>query len=413
MTEQPTFEAPYPGLRPFERSEAPLFYGRGSHIAAMLKILRKQHFLAVVGSSGCGKSSLVRAGLLPALGDGFLGGPDYSWRFVVTRPGDCPQRRLAETLVAALAESGEPNPETVSLRHATLRTGPGGLLQAIDDSQLPEQTRMLVLVDQFEEIFRFRAREVRHDDEDTRSDDLRNEAVAFVNQLLWTANARDPRVFVALTMRSDFLGDCDAFLDLPEAINRAQFLPPRLTREELEDAITRPPQSSFFSGGIDADVTARLLNSIGGSQDLLPVLQHALLRMWYLAGSDSDSSITRRVSADRVQITTEHYKVAGGFENALGRHADGVLKSLTEGLEDDERVRRLRIAERMFSALCRVSGEGRMVRRLAKVSEIAAIANADINEVIAVADHFRQTCVHFLVATPDDVLSAESTSTLR
>ena len=67
------FESPYPGLRPFEVEEAPLFYGRGTHIVGMLKILREHHFLAVVGSSGCGKSSLIRAGFLPALESGYLG----------------------------------------------------------------------------------------------------------------------------------------------------------------------------------------------------------------------------------------------------------------------------------------------------------------------------------------------------
>lgn len=398
---QPTFPAPYPGLRPFERDEAPLFYGRGTQIATMLKILRTQHFLAVVGSSGCGKSSLVRAGLLPALDDGFLGGPDCSWRFVVTRPGDVPQQRLAEALVRAVVMCETPDPETVRARQATLQTGPGGLLQAIDDCLLPDNTRVLVLVDQFEEVFRFRTavHAVAEAGRQATSEQWRNEAVAFVNQLLWTVQAKDPRVYVALTMRSDFLGDCDAFLDLPEAINRAQFLTPRLTRDELTDAITRPPKSVHFSGSIDADVTARLLNAMGGSQDMLPLLQHALLRMWHLAKQRDPHGPTR--------VTRKDFDDAGGFAQALDQHAREVLQSLVDDQGDSGRAKW--IAECLFAALCRTSGEGRTVRRLATIGEIAAIADVLPEAVVAVADHFRQPGVNFLVATPAGALAPTST----
>ena len=81
--------APYVGLRPFEFHEASLFYGRGEHIAEMVRTLRKGYFLAVVGSSGSGKSSLVRAGLLPAIAAGFMdaGEEAADWRFVIMRPG--------------------------------------------------------------------------------------------------------------------------------------------------------------------------------------------------------------------------------------------------------------------------------------------------------------------------------------
>ncbi len=98
--ESAQFATPFPGLRPFEFSEAPLFYGRGAHIVGMLKILRQHHFLAVVGSSGCGKSSLVRAGLLPALESGYLGNRDANWIFVIMKPGGDPFGNLARSLVS-------------------------------------------------------------------------------------------------------------------------------------------------------------------------------------------------------------------------------------------------------------------------------------------------------------------------
>src|SRR5215510_15308448 len=90
--------APYPGLWPFEQHEAEIFFGRENHVDRLLEILQRTRFLAIIGPSGCSKSSLVRAGMLPALAAGWLGtGSD--WRIVIMRPGDRPLRRLANGLL--------------------------------------------------------------------------------------------------------------------------------------------------------------------------------------------------------------------------------------------------------------------------------------------------------------------------
>ena len=93
--------APYPGLRPFQPQEAPIFFGRARQTNEMLKRLERQRFLAVVGASGSGKSSLVRAGLLPALQDGYLRGVSGDWRFVIARPGVDPFGNLADAFCRA------------------------------------------------------------------------------------------------------------------------------------------------------------------------------------------------------------------------------------------------------------------------------------------------------------------------
>src|SRR5690242_19915531 len=91
-------ELPYPGLRPFEADEAFLFYGRKTHTEELLRRLGTNRFLAVVGASGSGKSSLVRAGLMPALYRGFLAGGISQWRIAVMKPGDAPIANLARAL---------------------------------------------------------------------------------------------------------------------------------------------------------------------------------------------------------------------------------------------------------------------------------------------------------------------------
>src|SRR5215475_1717153 len=92
-----TLHMPYPGLRPFEAADEPVFFGRESQVSAILRQLEDHRFVAVVGSSGCGKSSIVRAGLLPAVRQGFLfGTPD--WVISIIKPGNAPYQRLANSL---------------------------------------------------------------------------------------------------------------------------------------------------------------------------------------------------------------------------------------------------------------------------------------------------------------------------
>jgi energy-coupling factor transporter ATP-binding protein EcfA2 len=122
--------SPYPGLRPFEPNEVEIFFGRGEQIDRMLTRLEEHRFLAVVGASGCGKSSLVHAGLLPALQQGFLEGGSTHWRFVIMRPADAPFTQLAQAFHNAL-EATPPPPEDVAFTEATLRRSPGGLIDTI------------------------------------------------------------------------------------------------------------------------------------------------------------------------------------------------------------------------------------------------------------------------------------------
>src|SRR5215510_3234605 len=100
--------SPYPGLRPFELHEAEIFFGRGDQIDRMLSRLEEHRFLAVVGASGCGKSSLVRAGLLPALQQGFLEGGATQWRFIIMRPAGAPFAQLAQAFHDAREEHPVP-----------------------------------------------------------------------------------------------------------------------------------------------------------------------------------------------------------------------------------------------------------------------------------------------------------------
>ncbi len=375
--------SPYPGLRPFDKDEAHLFFGREVQIEDMLARLEERRFLAVVGTSGCGKSSLVRAGLLPALEQGFLSDAGPDWRMAVMRPGSAPFDNLTTELIKAeaLGRERKSDAQAAALLQATLRRGPLGLVEAIEESHLSAGTNILVVVDQFEEIFRYR--------DQTQNV---NEADAFVSLLLAAAQSRlsGVPIYIIITMRSDFLGDCALFAGLPEAINDSQFLTPRLTRAQYQDVIIEPAQ--VLDGKLDAALVNRLLNDLRGDPDQLPVLQHALMRMWMQAADDGHVK----------ELTGADYEAVGGFAEALSNHCDEILK-------DDLNPTQQRIAEAMFRALCERGSDQRDTRRPVKLGNIAAIAGVDIEEVKPVVEAFRAAGRNFLMPPLPTVLDADTT----
>src|SRR3954468_4437216 len=131
---------PYPGLRPFEPDEELKFYGRETHTAELLRRLAENHFIAVVGNSGSGKSSLVRAGLLPALYRGRLIGATSQWRICIMRPGDEPMKGLAQSLASVNVFSGDPGAVLTEVRRSSL-----GLVRAVRASGFaPGESLLLV-----------------------------------------------------------------------------------------------------------------------------------------------------------------------------------------------------------------------------------------------------------------------------
>jgi WD40 repeat protein len=369
---------PFPGLRPFEEDEAHLFFGREGQSDELLARLRRNRFLAVVGTSGSGKSSLIRAGLLPSLHGGFMASGAASWQVACFRPGSDPIGNLAHALAEVFTSADETGIET------TLRRSGLGLFEAVREARLPAGQSLLVVVDQFEELFRF-----KQSVDAGRSGD----AAAFVKLLLEATAQGEAPLYVALTMRSDYLGDCAQFRDLPERLNDAQYLIPRMTRDQRREAITGPV---LVGGGrIAPRLLNRLLNDVGDNPDQLPILQHALMRTWDLwTRGDRGKEIGG-------EIDFEQYEAVGGMAAALSRHADEAYEEL------DSRGRE--IAEALFKSLTEKGLDNREIRRPARLTELAAVAQASTEEVRAVVETFRREGRSFLtprfdVALQDDTI---------
>ena len=385
---------PYPGLRPFRADEAHLFFGRESQVDAMVDRLAAAHFLAVVGSSGCGKSSLVSCGLRPALQRGLMSAAGSSWRIASFRPGADPISALAACLAQPAVLFDAP-PETAvgsaaavvvpraALVESTLRLSKRGLVDLVEMARLPAGTLLLLVVDQFEELFRYRALAAA----DARA---AQDAVGLVNLLLDAVQATDAGVFVVLTMRSDFLGDCTQFYGLAEAINAGQYLVPRLTRDERRAAIAGP--AAVAGAVISPTLLTRLVNDVGDNPDQLSILQHALNRTWAVWALDDEPGSA---------LALHDYEAIGTMAHALDRHAERALAELPDAAA-------LALAERIFKALTDRAADPRGVRRPTRFDTLCAITEATPDAVAAVLAVFRKPSRSFLMPPAGEPLAPET-----
>ena len=379
--------SPYPGIRPFREEEEYLFFGREAQVDAMVDTLARGRFLAVIGSSGCGKSSLVNCGLRPALHRGLLTRAGSAWRMASCRPGGHPLRALAEALAApgALHREMDDGPFTLAeFIETTLAMSRRGLVETWQQARLPEGTQLLVIVDQSEELFRYRQlADASPADEDP--------ATAFVNLLLQARN-EDVPIHVVLTMRSDFLGDCARFAGLPEAINGGQYLVPRMSRDDRRAAILGPAR--VCGADIEPTLLTRLVNDVGDDPDQLSLLQHALARCW----------AHWQTSGEPSPIEARHYDAVGTLAHALNQHAEEIFTLLPA-------AHRLRCAA-TFRALTDTSTDARGIRRPTRFSELDAItagcaeaAAAPLQEVLA---PFRAPGAAFLMPPAGEGLAADT-----
>jgi tetratricopeptide (TPR) repeat protein len=397
---------PFPGLRPFAYQDRDFFFGRQDQIYALYRRIDRFRFIAVVGSSGSGKSSLVRAGLLPLLDVETREAGGRNWVSREMRPGDAPLSRLTDLLVSL---SVDDDPMVSSGRRdriaAQLRRSSFGISEALAETSSVAGKSLVLVIDQFEELFRYAAGSSDKTSLTAEEVRARDEATQFVQLLLESSHSPSNKTRVLLTMRSDFIGDCARFHGLPEAVCEAQFLTPSLTRDQLDEVIRKPIEKAGAT--IDPQLVERLLNDCGTEMDQLPVLQHCLSRLWEEAGrtltANVKSSVTPQFGGEASnieqpvrRITLDHYRKIGQFADALSMHADEILKDLPGP--------KLQLAVgQIFSALSELDKGGRATRRALKFSQLVAETGLDDATVRQVLDRFRASDCSFLTPPPFEV----------
>ncbi len=318
---------PFRGLLYFREEDQPFFFGRAHYAQQLAGTVERQNFTALVAASGAGKSSLVRAGLIPLL----RGSRTHAWDVVTLFPTDRPLRSLASALLLLLEpEMTETDrlAETAKLA-AYLATDVRGLRDVAERilAKQPGTDRLLLVVDQWEEIYTLAAAQDRQ---------------CFIDHIL---NA-GPLVHIVATLRGDFTGRALEYRRLSDRMQGAQFNLGPMTRDELESTITGPAAKTGL--GLEDGLTARLLEDAAAEPANLPLLEFVLRRLWE--------------ERDGPELTHAVYEHIGGLRGALTRHADAVFARLTP-LEQQT-------ARQIFLQVVRPAGEGGYTRRRACLEEV-------------------------------------------
>jgi WD40 repeat protein len=384
---------PFPGLRPFEETEAHRFFGREAQIEELEEKLNQHRFVAVVGASGSGKSSLLRAGLLPRLRSSEQ--DNFSWKIAVLRPGNNPIKQLATALNQpdVLGASKEEYVDLIEeVIETTLRLGNLGLIE-LAEIRLAENSKLLVVVDQFEELFRYRS--------DPKINEAVDESAGFVKLLIESAKCLRVQIYILLTMRSDYIGDCAQFRDLPEMVNLGLYLVPRMTRNQLKQAIYEPIHRT--GAKISNRLVNQLLNDISnqseGNTDQLPILQHALMRTWnfweetqpsYYWSYQRQQLIRHPEWKNWEPIDLAAYEKTGGMESALSKHANEIYENLPD-------VESQRVAKILFQRLTEVGADSeKSIRHPNDFQDICQVSGASEEQVKLVINAFRAPGCSFL-----------------
>jgi len=291
---------PFPGLRTFSEIEALYFKGREHHISKALDLLQKNKFLMLTGSSGDGKSSMVFAGIIPQARGGMFSGGFPNWKVVDFKPQRNPLLSMAEALHDKLNLN-----DSVKSIEENLKLGFAALIdvyknsefyidkKVLNDPEISESDRkklkrkchnLLLVVDQFEELFT--------NPENFDGNVPSNSSKTLINLIQETnriAKEQDLPVYIVCTMRSDFFGDCSSFSSFPELIASSHYFIPRLTREEVRKTIEEPVALS--GNKITPRLVERLLYELKEGADMLPVLQHALFRVWKEYNADCSDAM--------------------------------------------------------------------------------------------------------------------------
>ncbi|WP_437753775.1 nSTAND1 domain-containing NTPase [Sorangium sp. So ce1389] len=319
-------QTPYAGLAAFQERDASRFFGRERAIAQVVARLSEQPLIGIVGPSGSGKSSFVRAGVIPALKRG-----GDAWEAFIVRPGPRPLIALAELLVqhswtqssqssdtSHEATSTEPRKPEDAPRRTTsdappargerdalcerLRSEPGYLGAEMRVRARRRLERIILFIDQFEEIYTLAAAAER---------------AAFLACLAGAADDITSPLRVMLSVRSDFVDRmADAPLSIVDMMSRGTVLIRPMDREELRSALVKPAEAAehrFESGALVEEMLDALAHTAGA----LPLLQFTAARMWVMR------DVERRV------LTEASYRAIGGVAGALASHADAVLGGMS------------------------------------------------------------------------------------
>jgi WD40 repeat protein/transcriptional regulator with XRE-family HTH domain len=370
---------PYLGLVPFDEGDARVFYGRGELVAQLVQRVKERldepGILLVAGESGTGKSSLLRAGLMPRLAAGALGPGSERWPRRVIRPTASPLGELAMQLAdvagtdpvsvyRSLRAAPDETPTFVELAVRTA-TGHGANTRSAGQADSAcEPPRLVLVVDQFEELFTAGW--------DTDASRLDREAFIAALHAAATVPAgpqKIPPTLAIIAVRADFLGRLIAYPPLKAALDAGPFTVGPMSEAELRLAITGPAAEAglVVEPALVEAVIAELREGAGGGlgSGVLPLMSQAMAETWEHREGD--------------QLALRAYRRAGGVADAVNRTAQATYDALTD--------RQQKMARLVFTQLTVITPDGQFARRRCSMADLH-FAGEQVGDIDAVIDAF-------------------------
>jgi len=363
---------PFPGSRPFFSAEDQFFFGRDDAVSEVLKILLKKRFVALVGASACGKTSLIQSGIIPAL----LSDMKEEWVPVFIRPG----KRPIESLIRGFQKVFSKKISESDV-HAFLRNT-NSLGDFLIEKGLGNYNYFLV-VDQFEELFTWPVVVKK------RKSGRNADAVPFINHLMNLLEEEEPMIYLMLSIRSDFLDYCSTFRGLTEHLNKSKYLLPQMSQEDLKEAILEPLRVSGAS--VESGFEDYLLKELKDVDPQLPLLQNALKQTW--------NHWKKQGRVDQA-ISLDDYRIAGSIRGGLSRELENIYQSMEFYQKE--------ICERIFKTIAFKTGRQEAYSRRTTLGSIARIAKCSIDRVLEVVDIFDKAGHPFLSNKLSETMTSET-----
>lgn len=349
---------PFPGLRPFMPEESSYYFGRDTEIEEIAAKLLKNRFVAVTGAPGTGKSSLVMCGLLPYLKNLT---ENEKWQFVIMKPGNNPFDNLCRSLVENLSNPDKkrlPVEEILKI----LTENPDGISEIRRITATEENVKIVLFIDQFEELFRYGSPESGIGTGPLTS--------RFIHLLTNTITGNDPRFHLIITLRSDLISECSHYRSFTNMVNSSNFLLSGIQNENFRQIITGPLRNSGTE--MDNELVDLLVNELNDNPDQLLMLQHTLMRCW-LHWKEADEP-------DR-PIDISDYRAIGTMKDSISNHAEEIYESL--GI--DGKV----ICERIFKIITGKGSDGKGIRYPSNIRTLKSAAGCSVGDLTKVIDAFR------------------------
>jgi len=363
---------PFPGLRSFEQSDSDIFFGRDNQINDLVNNLIINKFVTVLGPAGSGKSSIIKAGVIPKLLKMSESKNQNIWDFVIFTPNN----NAINNFSTALSKFVNYSEDKIEKE---LTNNKDFLNEIINILEKNINKKYLIYVDQLEDIFFYK----------TKTEKQTLNSKLFIEYLL-NIIKKSSNIFILSSLKTEYLDACREFDGLADAINKGHYLLPKLTYLQKKDAILLPFEKNNIV--ISENFVSKIISDIEKEDSELLILQHTLKRTWdyWLANS-----------SDNQAIDLIHYEAVGTVTNALTNHAEEIYHEF-------ESEKYQTITEKIFKALVFIKADNSISRTSVLLSDLCEITNTKEADILKVINEFRNKDVAFIVPYNDFEINSES-----